>query len=192
MNAPGLSTHEFINLPLSARIFTAAAPFLGYRYAFKDSDVGYPYEAGRLPKARVGHSTSVNCSTMTTAILMAIYPTSAWQDQDYADIVVYAESLKKHPKGDSPIYAIERHGRGDRVPKFQINYWHLVQTWNRKTPEGHALAKHGGHAQLVFYDGTDCWTLEASSKDGVGPKFSAKPMGYFRMKALLHLAVLRP
>lgn len=192
MNAPGLSPAEFARLPLAARIYTAAAPFLGMRYSLSDPSV--PYAAGSIPSALVGRNRLTNCSTMSTAILMAVYPDREWTQQDYADLQVFAESLTAHPKGDSPIVAAERHNLGQRVPRFEEHEWHLVQTWNRKNPDGTPIARSGGHSRLVYYDGDRCWTIEATgnSKGGVGAKMSAKTPADFSGYALVHMMRLWP
>jgi len=190
MIAPGLTDSEYAALPLSARIYAAAARFLGMRYATRDSDVRYPYHAGTLPESRVG-GDRVNCSPMTTAILMAVYD-KPWTPDDYGDLVVFAESLQRYPKGDSPIRALERYEIAQRIPAFTSGDWHLVQYWNRRDANGHAVAAGGGHSVLVYFEGSDCWTLEATSKGGIGPKFSAKKPRDFTRKALLHIARLWP
>lgn len=191
---PGLTLGEFAELPLAARIACAAAPFLGWRYAFTTPRV--PYAAGTIPGLIVGGEMVTNCSTMTTAILMATFATYArdWTHADYADLQVFAGSLKAYPFGDSPIVAAERQRLGQAVGDFDEGHWHLVQTWRRKNAGGSADPTGGGHATLVFFDGDVCWTLEATGNrsGGVGAQFTAKPLAYFDKMALCHRLRLWP
>lgn len=189
---PGLTIGEYAGLPLTARIFCAASQFLGWRYSLKTPRV--PIASGSVPTSLVDPSAMVtNCSTLTSSILMSIY-TRDWTPQDYADLQVFGESLKKFPFGDSPIVAATRQLLGQVVLDWDVNQWHLAQTWNRKNAGGSADPTGGGHAMLVYFDGEVYWTLEASgnSKGGVGVRFTAKPKKYFTEKAIVHILRLWP
>jgi len=191
---PGLTDDEFYALPLAARIHCAAALFLGYRYSISEPRV--PLAVGSIPVRVANHTGDerwrfTNCSTMAAFILQAIYARE-WTAQDYRDIQLIG-TIVEHPAGDSPIIAAERHGLGQRVDEFDADHWHLVQYW-RKQSNGAALVGAGGHALLVFFDGSTCTTIEASGtkNGGVGATIKRRPPGYFAAMGLCHRLRLWP
>lgn len=186
----GLTRGEFLALPLAARIQCAAAQFLGWRYSLLSPRV--PFAAGSLPPSLVGGKRVTNCSTMTAAILMAVYD-KEWDHEDYEHLQCFPKWLEVYPMGDSPLYACIDHEIGQRVYQFAPHHWHVVQVW-RSVVDGAVMAGGGGHSMLAYFDGGTCWTIEASGNrsGGVGAKLSAKDPSAFTNYAVCHMLRLRP
>lgn len=158
----GLSREAWRALPLDVRIHLAAAPYLGWRYDLTRPRLAYCSPS--VPESLVGGKRVTNCSTLTSSVLTASFPTNPWTLREYGDLQVFADRLLDNP--DSPIQAVERVGVGSRVSDFVEGLWHLVQGLRSKEP-------YRGHAILVraFADG-NLRVLEASSREGgIGPRW---------------------
>ena len=111
-----------------------------------------------------------NCSTLTTSVLTSIRPDVPWGVQEYGDLQVYADRLPGEP--DSPVRAVARMGIGIIAQGLTAGQWHLVQGWRTFDPQ---TPRYSGHAFLVLADdtGDGIVVLEATSRDGIGPRYRA-------------------
>lgn len=194
-------------MTLRDRIRAAAAPYLdrpisesatgGWRYPSGTSgvQVAWPWPAG-VRGPRVAPSGAIDCSTLTTSILMRIYPDAGWTQDDYARMQVFDGAIP-----DSPIYAVVSRGVGERLSRrddpsgrlseFRPEAWHLVQGW-RVLPGG--PGKPSGHAFLVYDRGNGVLdVLESSSASLVGPRWRTTTAAELRQRypAALFVAALR-
>lgn len=185
----GVSASDFRSLPIQVRVAVASACFLGWRYSLTVPRV--PFEVGSLPASLVAEAASVtNCSTLTTAVLMACYPEAPWTLEEYGDLQVFADRLPNKP--NAPILAIERVGVGSRVPAPVANAVHLVQGW-RKT--GDAAEDFRGHAVIVMTDNDPARlrVLEATSRSSnLGARWRSTNLENFRREypAAIHFGAL--
>ena len=168
----GLVKPDYLALPVAARIAIAAAPFLGYRYIRHDSEVAYA--VGATPPALVGTKWRTNCSSMTSAIIQAVYPDAGWTIRDYLKLQVSGKGYE----ADWPIDAVVGRDIAKRQDSFTPGCWHLVQAWRGKVPDD------GGHAYLVYChpDGATLQILEASSAGDIGPRLVERTLGWLRKR----------
>ncbi len=117
----GLDERQWASLPLSVRIMSAAALFMGGRYGKAQA----PFSLGEWVSLPPGKGSV--CSTFTGCILAAAYPDAGWTAEDWRDLQIMG------PAKDSPMFAVMRRGIGDRVADFQPGRWHLVQGWRHKS-----------------------------------------------------------
>lgn len=174
-------------LPLAIRLLEAYDELRGKSYG----ESTFPRMVGWLPKQLVRDGPGIKCSPLTCFVLMAAYPDKEWGVQDYKDLVI-VQTLGAHPAGDSPIWCVERLGIGSKVGDFTAGCWHLVQTWNDATADGHVIASKGGHATLAYFDGALVHVIESTSRKGKGPQFRAFDPGRYHHKAVCHIARLDP
>lgn len=167
----GFTLDEYLTLPLGARVAICAAPYLGWHYDHKQPAVAY--ESGSVPPYLVGRGRGTDCSTMTTSVLMGLYPLAHWTPREYADLQSFADCFKLgvgesyHPRGDAPIAAVERVGVGHVTRQWMTGSWHLVQGWRSVHPP-----TGGGHAFLVFAEARRLEVLQATSAKDLGPEFT--------------------
>lgn len=178
-----------MTLPLAIRLFEAFDHFRGFKYGRSNS---FPKSAGSLPPSLVGKDTKeIDCSSLSTYLLMHAYPDAGWTTEDYCQLQIIG-SLATHPMGDSPMWCVERRGIGSRVGDFMAGCWHLVQTWNACDADGMVMASKGGHATIAYFDGALVHVLESTSKGRRGPQFRAFDPSRYHNKAVCHIARLDP
>lgn len=159
-------------LPLPARLRYAAADLLGYRYAHASGSVRFPRPFGPFgadhplvdPGVRL-----IDCSSMTTYLVMRAFPWVLWTAQDYGDLQVFADRIMEDPRRPfAPIEAVEHRGVGSRVrdpEALPVGAICLVQVWRSLPPDvprGHALIAEVVHAGIRLWHSTD-------KHSGIGP-----------------------
>lgn len=158
----GFTLVEWDRMPLEYRIRFAAGRYMGWRYG---RDVRFAFSSPGIPDRLVappGEMHEIDCSSMTTSVLTACFPSSPWGSRGYGDLQVYADRLPAHY--DSPIIAVENAGIGVRIAQgFEPGRWHLVQGWRSLDPPR-------GHAFLVRNDGESMLMVESQLK--VGPHWT--------------------
>ncbi|KKM72078.1 hypothetical protein LCGC14_1424190 [marine sediment metagenome] len=178
----GYTLHQWGRLDLETRIHFAAGRYMGWKYG---RDVRFAYSSPGIPDKLVaapGHVWEIDCSSMTTSILTACFPSSPWGSRGYGDMQVYADRLPA--QYDSPIIAVENAGIGSRLAQgFEVGRWHLVQGWKKLEPPR-------GHAFLVRNDGDSMLLVE--SQFGVGPQWGRTTEAKLRKRypAALYAAAL--
>lgn len=167
-------------LSLDLRVPLAAVPFLGWRYCRRSPRVPYsPCDA--YPGAIVDASARLtNCSTMTSAVVMALYPRAAWAAEHYRMLQVY-----RGQPYDAPTRAVVDVGVGRRVDALRPECWHLAQLYTAP-PSGHAVLLRAAA------EGADqAWMLHASSRDERGPTIDRVSLRALRERyPIVHLAAL--
>jgi len=177
-----------MTLPLHLRLHEAFDELRGRTYG----DSTFPRAVGWLPGKLIDpKGKGIKCSPLTCFVLMASYPDALWCKQDYKDLVI-VQTLALFPRGDSPMWAVQRHGIGSKVGDFTAGCWHLVQTWNDVSAHGHVIASAGGHATLAYFDGSLVHVIESTSRGRRGPQFTACDPSRYYNKAVLHIARLNP
>lgn len=180
----GYDLGSWLGLPLGTRIRLAASAYLGWPYR-SGSVPAVAFSSPGVADKLVGQpATGVDCSTMTTSILTAVYPRAGWTQQDYADLQIFDAARR-----DSPMGAVVRRGVGLRVDDFAAGDWYLVQGWRKSG---------GGHAFLVFAGTDSILKLESTSRKytqtgtPIGPRWLPTTADALRKDydAALYLAVL--
>lgn len=160
------------HLPLPARLRYAAADLLGWRYAHTSGAVRFPRPFGPFgadhplvdPAGR-----AIDCSSMSTYLVMRAFPWVAWTDQDYGDLQVFSDRIMEEPRRPyAPIEAVEHRGVGSRVrdPEvLPVGAICLVQVWRSLPPDvprGHALIAEVMPRGIHLWHSTD-------KHGGIGP-----------------------
>ena len=150
---------EFDASSLSARIHIVASELLGFRYG----KPGFPRAPGGLAvSAAVSDSKTIDCSSLTTYVLIEAFPHAPWSIKHYKDLQVFDAARPM-----SPIDAAINVGIGQRAPVPWSGQWHLMQTWRGLSP------LEGGHARLVWARNDTLHVLESTNADSkVGPRWS--------------------
>lgn len=155
-------------MTLLARLHALARPYLDgtWRYPGPSDPavyVAHPWPASvrGAAVARVADERRVDCSTLTTSLIMALYPDAPWDQQDYGDMQVYD---RRRP--GSPIDAVAHVGVGEAVAETAPESLHLLQAWR-------SLSPLSGHAVLVYDRGTGTLdVLESTSRENRrGPRW---------------------
>ena len=154
----GFKQATYEGLPLDARIWMAAGPLLSMRYGGPRS----PYDT---PPQSFKRGTTINCSSMTWAILSTVYPNAGWTAQDYRDFQIFDAARQW-----SPIEAVERRRVGDQVESPHPGAWHLVQGW-RNSGSGHAFL-----IQCLSVDRIG--VLQSTSRGSCGPVYTVEDVGW--------------
>ena len=169
-DAAGLTRAEWTRHSLDVRIRLAVAPYLdgtwGYNRRTPRVLWDLPNEMGAAKIVwQPGQVRETNCSTVTTSVVAECHPLVPWSLLDYGDLQVFADRL---PATDTPNECVERHGLGVRVDGFQDGHWCLVQGVRRLPSDPRGFS---GHAYLVLREGDSVLVFEATSIDGIGPRY---------------------
>lgn len=181
----GFTLAEWNRLPLEYRIRFAAGLYIGWGY--HKSNVSFAYWSPSVPEKLIlkPFATGMtNCSTLTTSVITACFPSSHWDSRSYGDMQVFKDRLPGN--FSSPIDAVERVGIGKRLDQgFAPNLWHLVQGWR-------TLGPPRGHAFLVRADVDSLLVLEAVG--GIGPRWTRTTEAKLRKRypAALYAASIGP
>ena len=150
-------------------ILEAARLFIGWDYGTGDDATFVPQPADGLPRGLVrgdDEPTTVDCSTMTTALLAYAHPDGDWSFGTYKRMQVW-------PYLDdpwSPIEAVHMAGVGHPVPVPVAGRWHLAQCWVR-LPEFDDVGQ--GHAVLMYASADGMRIAVLESQRGYGPRWRA-------------------
>lgn len=152
-------------LPLYVRLGLAACLHLDWVYGAGK----FPYRCGAIPANLVNElARTTNCSTFTTAILSAAYPSIPWTIQDYQDLQIYSIARPL-----SPIEAVARRRVGEIVEEPVEGKLHLVQGWRTFGKPATATrppVKPSGHSFVARREGDLLRVLQVANE--VGPKWS--------------------
>lgn len=178
----GFALTEWESLALEMRVRFAVGRYIGGTYS---RDVRFAYSSPGVPDRLVADPCEVpriDCSSMTTSVLTACFPSSAWGSQGYGDLQVYKDRLPDRP--DSPIDAVENAHVGVRIENnFEPGMWHLVQGWRRFNPEHPDETKrYSGHAFLVKVADDGVSMVMADSQPGTGPQWTTTTWGKLRRR----------
>lgn len=161
---------HFQQLPLGVRIKSVIAELIGYQHPWAHrTHVRFPRRFGPISGNLVDPSHKfIDCSSMTTYVVMRVYPEVPWDMQDYEDLQTFADRLPRRPFAS--IEALERRGVGSRVldPRTAPSgVWFVIQGWRRlgdalgDAPSGHAMLGEslgGGRVRI--------WESTIKSPDG--------------------------
>ncbi len=174
----GLTDDYWVEHALDMRIRIAAAPYMyGWGYDLTNPAVLYDLPVRMGAGKMVRRSKYTNCSTLTLSLLTEVYPNAPWALKEYGDLQVYADRLPEQP--GSPIEAAERMGIAKKVNVLTPSRWHLIQGWRRfDPPNPNPGRRYSGHAFLVLADadGDGILMLEATSREGIGPRYRRTTM----------------
>lgn len=177
-----MDTDQLRPLPLLVRLRVLIADLLGWRYPSRSAAVRFPAAFGPI----AGHSSlvdpigqEIDCSSMTTYLVMRLYPDTPWSMDDYMDMQVFADRLPARPW--SPIEAVERRGVGSRVARPEAvapGTLCLVQMWRSLPP-----ARPSGHAYLAeVLEGGWVRVWESTSRDRIGPRYRSATWDQLRQE----------
>lgn len=185
-DAAGLSQREWEWHSVDMRLRIAAAPYMDGTWSYGGPRVLWELPAAMHVRSLESGKHRINCSTLTTSLLTAVFPSAPWTVQEYGDLQVFADRL---PATDSPVQAVQRMQIGAIVNGFVDGRWHVVQGVRRGPDHNRGFS---GHALLARSDGARVQVIESTSLSNHGPRYRLTTAAelWNEFPSALHLAAL--
>lgn len=142
------------DLPLKFRMRVLISRFVGWRHAWSHgTHVRFPTPFGpfgQLHRLVNPDHPYTDCSSFATYVIMCAYPEVAWTEEDYGDMVVYADRLPERPHSSQE--ALERRGVGSRLhdpEAVPVGTWFAFQGWRQLPTVRRPDIKPSGHMALA-------------------------------------------